>query len=187
MKKTSFSDWEFLQQEVPEEDIRIKDGGKYIPIGALENALDQYPWGTQNFTWQLYKDGYGKLCVAASLELLLPFVDDEGNDRVRTFVGACNFPLWSLGVPDWLATAKSQCVKNAASDAGRRLGRGLNDEVIPDRPTAVEQEKAKQKFQPDDKIRKQFATAVERRDQKTIAMLENIYEFKTEENGNETF
>lgn len=158
-------------------------GGKHIPIEHLENILDQFNWSTQNYQWNLYKDGHASLGVGASIELVLNFRTDEGEIIKRTFVGACNFLLQSiLPIPDWNATAKSMCIKNAATDAGKYLGRGINGETVVDRserkPQAV-------KKKPDSKIMQQFLAAVEANDEATITLLSNIYDIKTEPDAQE--
>ena len=119
-----------LKDDVPTENMMsVDDGNSYfIPIEVLEELLDDFRYGTQNFKHELYKDGYANLCVAASLELSINYLSEDGSEIIqRTFVGACNFPLNSLGANShFLATAKSECVKNAAQDAGKWFGRGLN-------------------------------------------------------------
>ena len=153
-------------------------GALHIPIERLEESLDMFEWGTQNYHWQVFKDGYASLHVAASIEIILNYRNSEGEKIKRTFVGACNFPIKSIEpIPDWNATAKSMCIKNAASDAGKWLGRGINSEVLPDR---TPQEKREAKLaKPDSKIMAQFLKAVEEKDEATITMLSNIYDIKT--------
>ena len=161
-------------------------GAMHIPIEQLENQLDAFHYGTQNYQWNLFKDGYASLHVAASIELVLNVEIKEGETIKRTFVGACNFPLTSLGpIPDWNATAKSMCIKNAASDAGKWLGRGINAELIPDRSHTVEKSRIANRKKPDNKIMQQFVDAVSKGDQATITMLTNIYDIKTEESAEE--
>lgn len=165
--------------ELPAMAIDNGHGGLHIPIESLENDLDNFLWGTQNYHWNLYKDGYASLSVAASIELVLNYIDDSGTKLVRTFVGTCNFQLSSiLPIQDWNATAKSMCIKNAASEAGKRLGRGLNSEVIPDHTLVTE--KTIPKMKPDSKILNQLLKAIEEKDEKTITMLSNIYDIKTD-------
>jgi hypothetical protein len=154
-------------------------GGNHIPIDALEDSLDAFCFSTQNYQWNLYKDGYANLSVAASIELALNYQTDEGEKLVRTFVGACNFPLSAIApIPDWNATAKSMCIKNAASDAGRWLGRGINSETLPDR--TENGKKPVQLRKPDSKIMQQFLKAIEAGDEATMTMLSNIYDIKKE-------
>ena len=149
-------------------------GGLHIPIEILENDLDLFQWGTRNYQWYLFKDGYANLCVGASLELVITIDEKE-----RTFVGCCNFSLASIApIPDWNATAKSMCIKNAASEAGKRLGRGLNNETLPKDENSVKPPAPK--MNPDSKIMKQFLKAVEEKDEATLTMLSNIYDIKTE-------
>ena len=176
--KSSLTHAEYLRQEPLDEDIKEKDGGKFIPILPLEKSLDFFAWSTKNFIWQIYKDGYANLCVGASVELVIPWEDDTGAIVQRSFIGACNFTFKSIEpIQDWLATAKSMCIKNAAASAGKKFGRGLNEDTIPSRATL---EKPKVKSKPDSKIMKQFMAAVEANDEATITMLSNIYDIKTE-------
>jgi hypothetical protein len=83
----------------------------------------------------------------------------------------------------FLATAKSECIKNAASDIGKYFGRGLNDGVIPfNKPI----EKKVVKSNPDAKIMQQFANAVMNGDEATITLLSNMYDIKIENNVEES-
>jgi len=165
-----------------EEPVIIADNGNgalHIPIEILENELDLLNWDTRNFQWSMYKDGYASLSVAASLELLFEIQDTNGGLHQRFLVGACNFPLVAIApIQDWLATAKSMCIKNAATDIGKRFGRGINKEILPDRSTQLE--KVVQKTKPDNKIMNQFLKAIEEKDEATITMLTNIYDIKTD-------
>lgn len=158
----------------------INGNGKvalYIPIIELENMLDPLSWNTKNFHYQIFKDGYANLCVAASLELDISYENQIGDYTIRTFVGACNFSLNSIEPnTHFLATAKSECIKNAASDIGKYFGRGLNKEAV---PTQEKIEKKTVKAKPDNKIMQQFLKAVENNDEATIVMLSNIYNIKT--------
>lgn len=153
----------------------------FIPIMDLENMLDPFNWCTRNFNYQVFKDGYANLCVVASLELQISYPNQEGDLTIRTFVGACNFALNSIEPnTHFLATAKSECIKNAASDIGKYFGRGLNNDVVPAQH-AIEKKSVKSK--PDSKIMQQFLKAVEQNDEPTITMLTNIYNIKNQENG----
>jgi hypothetical protein len=173
---------QLLQQE-PENVADNGYGGKHIPIEPLENTLDQFQWGTQNYQWNLYKDGYANLCVGASIELVLNLKTDEGENIKRTFVGSCNFTFQSIApITDWNATAKSMCIKNAATDAGKYLGRGINSEILPDRTAQQDKSKNEVRKKPDSKIMQKFLKAVEDKDEATITMLSNIYDLKTNEN-----
>lgn len=172
---------ELRNREVPVASTSsVSDGALYIPIGQLENNLDELLWSTKNFQHQIYKDGYANLCVAASLELEICYLTTEKKMIKRTFVGACNFALSYLEPnTHFLATAKSECIKNAASDIGKYFGRGLNDNLV---PSSKNSEKKVVKSKPDSKITKQFAEAVAAGDEATIIMLSNIYEIKTTNN-----
>lgn len=131
VKNKSFQDW--LKEEPPIGEVAslTLEGGLYLPIEVVETLLDTFnSWSTQNFKWQLYKNGYSDNCVAASIEVVVEYRNGVSvNEDVikRTFTGACNFSIKALYPNDhFLATAKSECVKNAMSDIGRRFGRSLN-------------------------------------------------------------
>ena len=67
------------------------------------------------------------------MELVVEYTSSEGKPLRRTFIGACNFPVKAIHPNShFLATAKSECIKNAMSDIGKRLGRGLNVFTVPD-------------------------------------------------------
>lgn len=162
--------------EIETNDHRI---AAFIPILELEKMLDVFQWSTSNFQYQFIKDGYANLCVAASLELSISYnCSEEKVYKTRTFVGACNFSLKSIEPnTHFLATAKSECIKNAASDIGKYFGRGLNNSVVPTQKELPTKQVVKQK--PDSKIMKQFTNAITAGDEATATMLSNIYDIKT--------
>jgi len=133
MKKSSFSDSEYVNLIPNEADIATKDGGNYLPIEVVERDLDRWAWGTQNFSWQQFRDKFGNFCIGASLELVIPWKSDDGDITERRLTGGCNFIILAYFPNNhFIAIAKSECVKNAASDLGPKFGRGLNDSVVPD-------------------------------------------------------
>lgn len=122
---------QWLQSD-PTEIATLPEGGNFIPIEVIENELDTFDnWGTQNFHYHFYRDAYAKICIAASIEVVVEYSEGERWVK-RTFVGTCNFDVASI-YPNkhFLSTAKSECVKNACSDMGKKLGRGLNPRVYP--------------------------------------------------------
>lgn len=181
MKKEKFNT--ITDADIPDGTTKeISIGSKtasYIPIETLECMLDAFEWSTKNFQYQIFKDGYANLCVAASLELEINYNKETGLLVKRTFVGACNFSTTSIEPnTHFLATAKSECIKNAASDIGKYFGRGLNNNIV---PVANEvSEKKVVKSNPDNKIMQQFLKAVETGDEATITLLTNIYNIKTD-------
>lgn len=181
MNKSEFI--KLCNSDAPTDSVAFIEGteARHIPIGELEKLLDELSYSTSNFQYQMYKDGYANLCVAASLELSIEYwsTPTAQVSIKRNFVGACNFPLSSISPNQhFLATAKSECIKNAASDIGKYFGRGLNDGITPSlKPIA---EKPQLKSRPDSKIMQQFTKALEAGDEATINMLTNIYDIKTE-------
>jgi hypothetical protein len=179
-----FQEW--VNSEVEPEILKSIDNGNshFIPINEVESRLDPLSWSTRNFQYTIFKDGYSNLCVAASLELEIKYFELTGSAIIRTFVGSCNFSLKAIEPnTHFLATAKSECIKNAASDIGKYFGRGLNDGVIPfNKPI----EKKVVKSNPDAKIMQQFANAVMNGDEATITLLSNMYDIKIENNVEES-
>lgn len=167
-----------FNNEPAEESISSNaDGSRFIAINKLEDVLDEMEWSTKNFHHIVFKNGYADLVVSASLELVVKYLAGDGRIVERGFVGACSFSIKSLEPNQhFLATAKSECIKNAASDIGKALGRGLNDNM----PIQEVETQKRPKAKPDSKIMKQFLEAVEKKDQATIIMLSNVYDIKTE-------
>lgn len=156
----------------------LSDGARFIPIERLEPMLDEIGWSTKNYNYDIFKDGYANLCVAASIELIIGYTNENGGFEILTFVGACSFSLKSIDPnTHFLATAKSECIKNAASDIGKYYGRGLNTGLV---PSATAVEKRVVKSRPDSKIMKQFLASVEAGDTATQIMLSNVYEINIE-------
>lgn len=186
VKKSSFSDRHYVSQAPNEDDIAVKEEARYLPIDVVERDLDRWAWGTANFQWQFYRDKRNDTWISASLELLIPW--KEGNVITdRKLVGSCNFIITSYA-PNWhfVATAKSECVKNAASDLGKKFGRGLNEGLLPAIKDPVPISPPGGKNKPDKTILAQFKKACEEGDETHKGILLNIYEFIPEENGNET-
>jgi len=176
--KTILSVTDFLNEAPMAADVQEHDGAFHIPILNLENSLDFFRWGTRNFVWQLYKNGYAKLGVGASLELLLSYTDENGEKVVdRPFVGACNFLIESVPFEDWLATAKSLCIKNAAAHAGKKLGRGLNADVMPKRQKnpLAEGISGTPLREPDSIMQEEIRAAMERDDKGALELYSKIY------------
>lgn len=185
-KKTTFSDREYVAQLPAEDDIAMKDDdARFLPIDVIERDLDRWVWTTQNFTWQQYKDKFGNICVAASLELVLPWTKENGTVVERKLVGGCNFIIATYAPNShFVATAKSECVKNAASDLGKKFGRGLNEGFAEIPVADPVPSKAITKMKPDKGILAQFKKAQEEGDQTVINILSSVYELNPQENGN---
>lgn len=186
-KKTTFSDREYVALAPEERDIAVlKEGGRYLPIDVIERDLDRWAWGTEHFIYQLYTDKFGNRCIAASLDLVIPWKDEGFATKERRLTGGCNFVISSYAPNGhFVATAKSECVKNAASDLGKKFGRGLNEEVAPIQSETPAPEKPKTKMKPDAALLAQYKAAKERGDTTAMSIFENVYEIKEQENGTE--
>lgn len=183
-KKTTFSDREYVAMVPAEDDIAVlKEGGRYLPIDVVERDLDRWVWSTEHFTYQLYADKFGNRCIAASLELVIMWNEENHLPIERRLTGGCNFVISSYAPNGhFVATAKSECVKNAASDLGKRFGRGLNEiDIAPIQSETPVLEKPKAKMKPDASLLAQYKAAKERGDTVGMSIFENVYEINPDE------
>lgn len=131
---------EWINSEPLDNEISsLGNGARFIDILTLEKLLDNFDnWYTQNFHYNLYKAWYDGNGIAASIELVIEYADG-GNTIKRTFVGAANFDIKAISPNShFLATVKSECIKNAASEIGKKFGRGLNEAMIPTEEAVTE-------------------------------------------------
>ncbi len=134
-KKSSFSDQEYVNLEPNEEDIAVRNDARYLPIDVVRRDLDRWAWGTEGFAFQLFRDLRGNHCIGASIELVIPWMDFNGKVVQRRITGASNFAVTDYAPnTDFVATAKSECIKNAAKELGRKFGRGLNEDMVREEP-----------------------------------------------------
>lgn len=170
------TDSKWLESEPPKSEVESNpNGSRFIPIEYIRALLDRLNGTVKNYRVQLYRDGIG-MAAAGSLELTVTIDGKE-----RTVTGAYNLKLNEAIGGYWNGSLKSDCIKNAAAELGRRLGRDLN--IGNDAPTIAKQQLTIQervKMKPDSKIMKQFLTAIEKKDQAAITALTNIYDIKTE-------
>lgn len=173
-------DKDWLQTEPPKEEIESINGGYYIPIEKLYPLLDRLNWSTRNYKVQIYKDSYTNVSAHGSLELTVVIDGVE-----RTVTGSYNLDISSAPNGYWNGTLKSDCIKNAASQIGKRLGRELNKEVPVATTTPSEKAIAKVeqmiKIKPDQKVLKKFIQAVEKGDEATITAINNTYQMNIED------
>lgn len=99
---------------------KLDNGAEYIPIGKIEQDLDEFSgneWGTSGFKFQMIRNG-NYWFADASVVL---------NVKGREMVGAVTFPISSRDDNmDYSGTALSFCIANAAKKLGIKFGRGLN-------------------------------------------------------------
>lgn len=146
-KDILLKDW--LNQPPPPEYVKPvpdREPALHIPIEFCEMLMDEgtgNAWSTINFRQAIYQDENGDLCAYGSIELFLPVNKEkeweDGRKSLsytsRTLTGCANVNLPELKkreIPDWSATLKSMCIKNALSDWGTKTGRGLNAFLNPD-------------------------------------------------------
>lgn len=121
---------EWLQQPPAPEEIKIKDGAKYIPYKVIVDKLNQLSpndWSTSNFNPQYIILGR-KLLVTGTIDVTVSYVIN-GEKVTRTLSGASNFMLNKASNPHPNGTAKSLAIMNAVKVLGRQFGWQLNPET----------------------------------------------------------
>lgn len=158
------------EQPKPEHIASNSDGSQYIPIGFIEQYLDELTdsnWTTKNF---VFYTGTGDF-ISASIELNVQTLDLN-----RTLVGGITFhPSEYPNNYDYVGIAISECTKNAAKKLGDKFGRSLNGR------TELRQSKAEKesvKMKPDAAIMKQYLSALQANRILEIDRLTNIYDIK---------
>ena len=121
---------EWLDTEPLEEEIRIKDGGKYIPYHIIVEKLDKLcvmgigSWSTRNFSHLFYTLKNGKTIVSGSIDLVIK-LDPIKYPSLR-LAGAATFAMSKSSNPHPAASVKSLAVMNAVKPLGKQFGWGLN-------------------------------------------------------------
>lgn len=116
----------WLSTPCPESEIRYVDEekkiGAYIPIGLVEQNLDEFDeWGTEDFVAYVQKVERKWMC-SGSVKL---YVVHEGTKITKH--GACSFVVHNnSNNEDFEGTLLSYCISNAAKKFGKRFGRHLN-------------------------------------------------------------
>jgi hypothetical protein len=99
----------------------LDNKAQYIPIGQIENDLDEYTgcnWGTSDFLFQIVKTGSYWFADASVM------LETPGRPPM---IGAVTFPINNRDDNmDYSGTALSFCIANAAKKLGIRFGRALN-------------------------------------------------------------
>ena len=171
-----YNDKEWLETSPEESEIEVAPtGGKHIPIDKLRPLLDRLNACTNNYHTSILKDGYSNYIAYGSIELTVTI-----DDKQRTVTGAYNLLLGNAPNGFWNGTLKSECVKNAAIELGKRFGRELNKDAPQpiQQPSITNEVKDKLKSKPDSRIMKQYLDAIERNDQAAITTLTNIYDIQ---------
>lgn len=185
---------EWLNQEPDSNDIREKDGAKYIPYHIIVQKLNEmydelgfFAWGTRNFQHFMYNAG-GKFIVSGNVDVVLPYFDSQNVQHERVLSGAATIVLSKSSNPHIAATVKSLAVMNAVKPLGKQFGWGINGfetdvepDYFPEETLPIIQEKSfSRKMKPDAAIMQQYLKAVENKDQIKIDQLVMMYDINTE-------
>jgi hypothetical protein len=121
---------EWLNYPPKEEEIKIRDGAKYIPYDIIVDKLDQlspHQWNTKNFQCNWRTVGK-KIVVSGTVEVDVTYkIGTETYNR--TLAGASTFVLNKQSNPHPDATSKSLAIMNAVKPLGKQFGKGLNDDI----------------------------------------------------------
>jgi hypothetical protein len=127
---------EWLNQPPLPEEIKTKDGAKYIPYAVILEKLNQlspHCWSAYNFRETYVVIGRrllvtGSIDIEVNYELSLkpPF---QGTQKItRRLSGAANFIVNKASNPHPTATVKSLAIMNAVKPLGKQFGWNLNPE-----------------------------------------------------------
>ena len=122
----------WLDGEPDEEDIRLKNGAKYIPYEVVVRYLNELcgsAWATENFQHTFFTLPNRKVIVSGSVEVVVCYDDGVYELEGKTLSGAATFVLSAESNPHPAATVKSLAIMNAVKPLGRRFGWGLNAEL----------------------------------------------------------
>lgn len=116
----------WLSTECPKEEVRYLNEeaqtGAYIPIGLIEQNLDEFDnWNTDAFSFLLTR--VDKNWVASGSVMLIV----KHGDLTIQRHGAVTFPVQTKSTnEDYQSTVLSLAISNAAKKLGKRFGRHLN-------------------------------------------------------------
>lgn len=182
-KRISQKNYDWIDTPPAPEEIEIKNGAEFLPIGVVEKKLYRLDshWGTENYKSKFFSiNGVGMF--SASHELVITY-----GGRNRRLTGAATVPI--PADVDFLdpevnsnldATAKSECTKNAAKPIGLAFGQGLNDRLTFTAPQQQTPVKGKGKGNPvvmkaDKAIQEQYNIAVENDNKYLMKSIQSVY------------
>ena len=124
------TNYEWLQTAPLPSEIKVKNGGKYIPYRIIKSKLDKLcnnVWSTKRFVVDYVTLPKGRIMVSGTIELLVQY-EYEGKLITRTLSGGCNFVLTRSSNVHPTATCKSLCIMNAVKVLGDNFGYSINEE-----------------------------------------------------------
>jgi len=123
----NIQDW--LNEPPLDCNVKIKDGGKYIPYEIIVEQLYQLcgnEWSTSDFKHLYYTLPNKRVLVSGEINLTVRYFSGS-NDITRTLSGAATFVLNKASNPHPAATVKSLSIMNAVKPLGLKFGWKLND------------------------------------------------------------
>lgn len=122
----------WLESSPLNEELREKDGAKYIPYHIIIEKLNYLckdgHWSAFNFLHTYYTLKNGKTIVSGSIDIEVSYKNrDDSNETVmRRLSGAATFALSKSSNPHPAASVKSLAIMNAVKPLGKQFGWGLN-------------------------------------------------------------
>lgn len=186
MTKKKMDSYQWINTPPAENEIGLKDGAEFLPIGIVEpklTKLDQH-WGTENFKFQVFEI-YGIVFVSASLELVVTY-----GGKTRRLSGSATLPIPTDTIffrqeanTYYAPTLKSLSICNACKQIGPAFGQGLNERV-PNNAKPTEEHKQMWKEykkregmfpEPDATIQEQYNKVVEDSNQGMMGLIRATY------------
>lgn len=126
--KIGTSDW--LMSFPLDEEIKIKDGAKYIPYKIIVDKLNRlcgHNWSICNFNETYISLPKGRILVSGNIEVEINY-EINGQQIKRKLAGGANFVINRGSNPHPTGTVKSLAIMNAVKPLGKQFGWELNPE-----------------------------------------------------------
>lgn len=121
---------EWLAADPSDDEIRVKDGAKYIPYKIIVDKLYHlcgHNWGAPHFTESYVSVPRGRLLVSGNVIVEVTY-EIDGKIVTRRLPGGANFILHKGSNPHPTGTVKSLAIMNAVKPLGKQFGWELNPE-----------------------------------------------------------
>lgn len=126
--KIGINDW--LMSFPLDEEIKIKDGAKYIPYKIIVDKLNRlcgHNWSISNFNETYVPLPKGRILVSGNIEVEINY-EVNGQQVKRKLAGGANFVINRGSNPHPTGTVKSLAIMNAVKPLGKQFGWELNPE-----------------------------------------------------------
>lgn len=180
---------EWLNSTPLKEEIKIKNGGKYIPYRIIVDKLNKLcgdDWSVKNFRETYVNLPKGRVLITGNVEVDVCYFDADNKRICRTLAGAANFMLTKQCNVHYSATVKSLAIMNAVKVLGTTFGLDINseneseDEAVNQMPIIREEKQVVDKVRERHILMMQDCTTLE--DVKGFELLSKTHKFTKEYN-----